>query len=45
MTSFFMQSISQNKLGLTMTDGGELPVGVLSQFDQKTWQDFENKFC
>jgi len=28
-----------------MTDGGELPVGVLSQFDKKTWQDFEKKFC
>jgi glycine cleavage system H lipoate-binding protein len=45
MTDFFMQSLSQKKLGLTMTDGGEIPVGVLSQFDQKTWQDFEKKFC
>ena len=45
MTNFFMQSLPQKKLGLTMTDGGELPVGVLSQFDKKTWQDFEKKFC
>ena len=45
MTDFFMQSLSQKKVGLTMTDGGEIPVGVLSQFDQKTWQDFEKKFC
>ena len=45
MTDFFMQSLSQKKLGLTMTDGGEIPVGLLSQFDQKTWHDFEKKFC
>jgi glycine cleavage system H lipoate-binding protein len=45
ITNFFMQNLPQKKLGLTMTDGGELPVGVLSQFDQKTWQDFENTFC
>jgi glycine cleavage system H lipoate-binding protein len=45
MTDFFMQSLSKEKLGLTMTDGGEIPIGVLSQFDQKIWHDFEKKFC
>ncbi|GAB4342515.1 MAG: hypothetical protein Kow0037_29950 [Calditrichia bacterium] len=42
--SFFMQSLPNSELGLTMADGGDLPVGVLSQSDKKTWQKFEKKF-
>ncbi len=44
LKNFFTQSLSQKQMGLTMADGGELPVGVLSKFDKKTWQDFENTF-
>lgn len=44
MTNFFIQSLSQKEMGLTMTDGGELPVGVLSKFEKETWKEFESKF-
>jgi glycine cleavage system H lipoate-binding protein len=44
ITNFFINSFSQKEMGLIMTDGGELPVGVLSKFDKKSWQDFERKF-
>jgi glycine cleavage system H lipoate-binding protein len=42
--TFFIQSLSRQQMGLTMADGGELPLGVLSEFDKKTWRDFENRF-
>lgn len=42
--TFLNNSLSQRQVGLTIADGGELSVGVLSQFDNKTWQEFESKF-
>jgi len=44
MKSFFAQSSPQSQLGYTMADGGDLPIGILSKFESKTWQDFEEKF-
>lgn len=40
---FFMQSLPTEQLGVTMADGGDIPVGILSQFEQETWQKFEEK--
>jgi hypothetical protein len=31
-------------MGLTMADGGDIPVGILDQFDEKVWKDFETMF-
>lgn len=42
--TFFSNNVSHKQVGLTIADGGELPVGVLSQFDNKIWGDFEAKF-
>ncbi len=42
--TFLNDSLSPKQVGLTIADGGELSVGVLSQFDNKIWQDFESKF-
>ncbi len=44
MKNFFVRNLPQQHVGLTMADGGELPFGILTKFDKKTWQDFENKF-
>lgn len=44
MKGFFVQRQPQGQVGVTMADGGELPAGVLAKFDQKTWQDFEDRF-
>ncbi len=44
MKKFFQENLSQNELGITMADGGDLPVGILGQFDNKIWQKFERKF-
>ncbi len=41
---FFMNNLPQTQLGMTMADGGDLPVGILSQFDEKTWESFEKEF-
>ncbi len=40
---FFMQSIPQTQLGVTMADGGDLPTGILSHFDQGVWDKFQNQ--
>ncbi len=44
MKNFFIRSLPQQQVGLTMADGGELPFGILTKFDKKVWQDFEKKF-
>lgn len=44
MKGFFVQKALRDRVGVTMADGGELPVGVLSKFDQKIWDDFEKQF-
>ncbi|GAB4367144.1 MAG: hypothetical protein Kow0042_07510 [Calditrichia bacterium] len=42
--NFLMQVLPKTQVGATMADGGDLPVGVLSQSDKKTWQEFEKRF-
>jgi len=42
--SFLNNNVSHKQVGLTLADGGELHVGVLSQFDNKIWEDFEEEF-
>jgi glycine cleavage system H lipoate-binding protein len=45
MKRFFQESVAQTDMGITMADGGDLPFGILSQFDEKIWNKFENDFC
>jgi glycine cleavage system H lipoate-binding protein len=40
ITAFLMQKIQQQHMGITMADGGELPVGILTNFDASTWKEF-----
>ena len=42
--TFLSNNASHKQVGITIADGGELPVGVLSQFDDKTWKVFETSF-
>jgi glycine cleavage system H lipoate-binding protein len=42
--NFLKLSIPHTQLGITMADGGDIPVGILSQFDKKIWSSFEEKF-
>lgn len=42
--NFLKLSLPQTQVGITMADGGDIPVGILSQFDEKTWSSFEEKF-
>ena len=42
--NFLTLSLPQTQVGITMADGGDIPVGILSQFDEKTWSSFEEKF-
>ena len=39
-----MKTLPETRMGLTMADGGDIPVGILSQFDEKVWTDFEREF-
>ncbi len=42
--NFLMNLTPQTDMGLTMADGGDIPVGILDQFDERVWKDFETKF-
>jgi len=41
---FLSQAIQHKQIGLTLADGGDIPVGILSLFDDKSWTSFENTF-
>lgn len=41
---FLMQATSGSEVGLTMADGGDIPAGILTQFDSAVWQKFETEF-
>jgi glycine cleavage system H lipoate-binding protein len=41
---FFRDALPTSDLGITMADGGDLPFGILSQFDESTWEKFEKQF-
>ena len=45
MKKFFQDTVTQTDMGITMADGGDLPFGILSQFDENTWEKFERDFC
>ncbi|MEJ2535469.1 MAG: hypothetical protein P8048_00150 [Calditrichia bacterium] len=42
--SFFMKNLPRTELGSTMADGGDLPIGIMSKFDEKFWKEFEHSF-
>ncbi len=44
MGKFFREALPKSDLGITMADGGDLPFGILSQFDENTWKKFEKQF-
>ena len=31
-------------MGMMMADGGDIPIGILGQFDKQIWQEFEKNF-
>jgi glycine cleavage system H lipoate-binding protein len=31
-------------MGMMMADGGDIPIGILGQFDKEIWQEFEKNF-
>ncbi len=39
-----LQSTAEPQTGLALADGGELPIGALSQLDPAGWADFEDEF-
>ena len=41
---FFMQNLPQTELGPALADGGDLPTGLLSEFDENTWKKFSSEF-
>lgn len=42
--AFLMQKLSNTDLGVTMADGGDLPVGVLAISEKEIWAEFEERF-
>lgn len=42
--NFLIDEFPQTELGTTMADGGDIPLGILAQFDKNTWERFEQKF-
>ena len=45
LKNFFAEQVPDNGLGLTLADGGDIPVGVLAHFDEDVWKKFETEFC
>lgn len=42
--SFVFEKLAPGAAGMTMADGGDIPVGVLSELDQEQWDEFKEKF-
>jgi len=42
--SFVYDRLSTEGVGMTMADGGDMPIGVLSQLDEDDWAEFQQKF-
>lgn len=42
--NFFLENFPRTETGITMADGGDLPLGILSNFDHQTWEKFEEEF-
>ncbi|UCC72570.1 MAG: hypothetical protein JSV86_19770 [Gemmatimonadota bacterium] len=39
-----LKAVAERELTLTMADGGEIPVGILAEFDGSEWQAFQDAF-
>lgn len=39
-----MNARAERELSLTLADGGEIPVGVLAEFDEDAWKEFQDVF-
>ena len=42
--SFVYDKLAPTDVGMTMADGGDIPVGILSELDQDQWDEFKEKF-
>jgi glycine cleavage system H lipoate-binding protein len=44
LRSWLQVAVTDGHLGVTMADGGELPVGILGEMDQDVWSRLEDHF-
>jgi glycine cleavage system H lipoate-binding protein len=44
LRSWLQVAVVDRHLGVTMADGGELPVGILGEMDQEVWSRLEDRF-
>lgn len=44
LRDFFTTTLPPTDMGFTLADGGDIPAGILSHYDQKTWEEFEAYF-
>lgn len=42
---YFTTQLPGAELGVTMADGGDIPVGILDAFEEDVWKQFEADFC
>lgn len=42
--SYLYSALSPGNVGVTLADGGDIPIGVLSELDENHWEDFQKKF-
>ena len=42
--SYLYDALSPTSAGITLADGGDIPVGVLSELDEGNWNEFQQKF-
>lgn len=44
MKSFIFEKTAPTSVGITLADGGDIPMGVLSELDEDGWKEFQEKF-
>jgi glycine cleavage system H lipoate-binding protein len=44
LRTFMQGTVAESHLGVTMADGGDLPVGILGEMDQEVWSRLEDRF-
>ena len=44
LRAFMQGTMAESHLGVTMADGGDLPVGILGEMDQEVWSRLEDRF-
>ncbi|MCF7803141.1 MAG: hypothetical protein K9N46_12560 [Candidatus Marinimicrobia bacterium] len=42
--SFVFDKLAPTDVGMTMADGGDMPVGILSKLDDQQWNEFKDQF-